>query len=436
MENESVKVEKICVVIMKGKLKVEVSIQITFIIASNLLMPRVIRIINRLNLGGPTYNAAYLTKYLAPEFETLLIAGVKKESEESSEFILKQLEVEPLIILEMSRELSPLRDVIAYKKISAVIKKFKPDIVHTHAAKAGALGRVAAIRNKVPVLVHTFHGHFFHSYFSSFKTKVFADIERFLAKRCEAIIALSETQKHEIGTVYKICEPEKIRVVPLGFDLSRFDADRDEKRKKFREKYSLAEDEVAIGIIGRMVPVKNHSLFIKALKSVLEKTSLGIKAFIIGDGEERSKMELLASQCAIEFSLPEKNNPSAKLVFTSWMKDVDLAVAGLDIIAMTSLNEGTPVSLIEAQAGSKPIVATAVGGIEDVVIPNETALLSPSEDVEAFAENMLKLVEDKMLREKMQTKGKEFVMNRFSYQRLTNDMAKLYRELLNKHRIG
>ncbi|HLG33718.1 MAG TPA: glycosyltransferase [Bacteroidia bacterium] len=397
-------------------------------------MPRIVRIINRLNLGGPTYNAAYLTKYLAPEFETILVAGVKKDTEESSEFILKKLGVEPVIIPQMSRELSPLKDIAAYNKISSIIRKYKPDIVHTHAAKAGALGRVAAIRNKVPILVHTFHGHFFHSYFSTPKTIIFAGIERWLAKRCDAIVALSETQKHELGMEHRICEPEKIRVVPLGFDLARFSEGKEEKRKIFREKYFLSENEIAIGIIGRMVRVKNHPLFVKALKIVLEKTSHKVKAFIIGDGEERNKIETLAAQCGIEFASPEKKNPQAKLIFTSWMKDVDVAISGLDIIAMTSLNEGTPVSLIEAQAGSKPVVTTAVGGIEDVVIPGETALLSSSEDVETFAGNLLRLVEDKALREKMQLKGKEFVMERFSYQRLTSDMAELYRELLNKRK--
>ena len=395
-------------------------------------MPRIVRIINRLNLGGPTYNAAYLTKYLSPEFETILVAGVKKDTEESSEFILKELGVEPVIIPEMSRELSPRKDSIAYRRIAEIIKQFKPDVVHTHAAKAGALGRVAAMRNNVPVLVHTFHGHFFHSYFSSFKTEIFLGIERYLAKRCDAIVALSETQKRELGTEHRICEPEKIRVVPLGFDLRRFDSDKVQKRKLFREKYWLAENEIAIGIIGRLVPVKNHLLFVKALKIVFEKSSRKVKAFIIGDGEERNNIESLAAQCGIEISTPEKNNPDAKLIFTSWMKDVDVAISGLDIIAMTSLNEGTPVSLIEAQAGNKPVVTTTVGGIEDVVIPDETALLSPSENIEAFAKNLLKLVENRMLREKMQIQGREFVMNRFSYQRLAKDMADLYNELLNK----
>ena len=398
-------------------------------------MPRIVRIINRFNLGGITYNVSLLTKYLEPEYETILIGGVKQKSEESSEFILEQLGIKPVIIPEMSRQINLPDDVVAYRKISRIIRDFKPDIVHTHAAKAGALGRLAAFRNNVPVIVHTYHGHIFHSYFNSVKTKIFLGIERYLAKRSDVIIALSENQKKELTTMHRVCEPEKMRVIPLGFDLGRFYTDVEIKRKFFREKYLVEENEIAIGIIGRIVPVKNHALFIHSLKSVLEKTSKNIKAFIIGDGEDRKKIETLAEQSAIRFSTPEKNVPRAKLIFTSWMRDVDVAVAGLDIIAMTSLNEGTPVSIIEAQAGSKPVVATSVGGIENVVIAGETALLSPSDHVEKFSSNLLEVIENENLRKKMSQKGHEFVNNRFSYQRLAKEMSALYSELLVKKHL-
>lgn len=395
-------------------------------------MPRIIRIVNRLNLGGPTYNALYLTKYLAPEFETILVAGVKQETEESSEFILRALGVEPVIIPQMSRDISPFKDIISYNKIDSILKKFKPDIVHTHAAKAGALGRVAAIRNKVPVLVHTFHGHFFHSYFSSYKTKIFLKIEQYLARHCDAIIALSETQKKELSIDFPVCSPEKIRVIPLGFDLAKFSVDMEAKRNAFRKQYHLTGHEIAVGIIGRIVPVKNHSLFLNALKIVLETSRTPVKAFIVGDGEDRNKIESLAASLNIPFSTAEKNNPDARLIFTSWIKEIDTVVAGLDIVAMTSLNEGTPVSIIEAQAGGKPVVATSVGGIDDVVIKGETALLSASENPEAFARNLLLLAEDEALRKKMQGKGQQFVAERFGYKRLVRDMSLLYNELLSR----
>ncbi|MBL7928663.1 MAG: glycosyltransferase [Bacteroidia bacterium] len=394
-------------------------------------MPRVIRIINRLNLGGPTYNAAYLTRHLAPEFETLLVAGVHSEGEESSEHVVKSIGVEPFIISEMSRELSMMNDVASFRKIKKVIKDFKPDIVHTHAAKAGALGRIAAIQCKVPVLVHTYHGHYFHSYFHPVKTKVFLEIERWLARKTDAIVAISETQKHELGTVHKVCPPEKIHVIPLGFDLTRFTVNMDAKRKQFREKYGVKNDETAIGIIGRLVPVKNHSMFLKAIQKVFAVTKLPVKAFIIGDGEDRKKIELEASSLALAYSTPEKKNESAQLIFTSWIKDIDVAVAGLDIIALTSFNEGTPVSLIEAQAAGKPVVSTKVGGVEEVIIENETGLLCKSDDAETFASQLLKLTDDSEMRMRFSLNAGKHVMQRYHVNRLVDDMRQLYRKLLS-----
>lgn len=393
--------------------------------------PRVLRIINRLNLGGPTFNAAYLSKYLAPEFETLLVSGMKDEAEESSEFIVKNLDLHPVYIPEMYRELNPFRDYKSYFKIRKIIKEFKPDIVHTHAAKAGAVGRLAAAHSKVPIIIHTFHGHVFHSYFSPTKTRAFIEIERYLAKRTTKIITLSQLQLHELADEFKIAPREKFEIVPLGFDLTRFTYKQEEKRKAFRDKYNLADDEFAIGIVGRLVPIKNHSLFLEALKIVSEKTNKKIRAFIIGDGEDRAKIEAKAVELGLRFNnqnLSEKNI----LTFTSWMKDVDVANAGLDAIVLCSNNEGTPVSLIEAQASAKPIVSTKVGGIENIVLENETALLSARGDAAALAENLFRLAESPELQKHLSQAGRAHVLQKFSYQRLCSDMAALYHRLLDK----
>lgn len=395
-------------------------------------MPRVIRIINRLNLGGPTYNAAYLTRHLAPEFETLLVAGVHSEGEESSEHIVKSIGVEPYIIPEMSRKLTFMNDVVSFRKIKKIIREFKPDIVHTHAAKAGALGRIAALQCKVPVMVHTYHGHYFHSYFSPLKTKVFLEIERWLARKTDAIVAISNTQKHELGTIHKVCPPAKIHVIPLGFDLSRFTENRDAKRRQFREQYGLKGHDIAIGIIGRLVPIKNHPMFLKAIRSVLAESAFPVKAFIIGDGEDRNKIEQEATQVGLSFSTPEKKDESARLIFTSWIKEIDIAVAGLDIIALTSYNEGTPVSLIEAQAAGKPVVSTQVGGVEEVIIENETGLLCQSNDAEIFARQLLKLTEDPELRKNFSLNAGDHVIKRYHVNRLVEDMRQLYRNLLSR----
>lgn len=395
-------------------------------------MTKVLRIINRFNLGGPTYNVAYLSKYISPEFETLLVGGAKDESEESSDFIVENLGLKPVIVEEMMREINLKNDYAAYRKIKKIIQEFKPDIVHTHASKAGTLGRLAAFSCNVPIIVHTFHGHVFHSYFGKLKTTFYKNIERFLAKRSTAIIAISEKQKKELVEIHRICNAEKIHVIPLGFDLSKFQEDQEAKRKSFRTIYNLDDDEIAISIIGRLVPVKNHALFLEGLKIIAEKTSKKIRAFIIGDGESRLEIETKAKELNIPFVNGMKSSEKALLTFTSWIKEIDVALAGSDIITLTSFNEGTPVSLIEAQAANKPIVSTNVGGIENVVIPDETALLCANNDLLEFSDQLLKLIENDDLRSKMAQKGWHHVHEKFHYTRLVSDMEIFYQKLLKK----
>lgn len=392
-------------------------------------MTKVLRIINRFNLGGPTYNVAYLSKYMSNDFETLLVGGAKDDTEESSNFILENLGLKPVIVEEMLREIDFKNDYIAYKKLKKLILEFKPDIVHTHASKAGTLGRLAAASCGVPIIIHTFHGHVFHSYFGKFKTAFYKKIERYLAKKSTVIIAISEIQKHELVNVHKICKADKVKVIPLGFDLSKFQENITDKRKLFRSKYNLDEDEIAISIIGRLVPIKNHTLFLEALKIVSEKTSKKIRAFIVGDGEERQTIELKAKELGIPFVDGTQSNKKALLTFTSWIKEIDVVLSGSDIIALTSFNEGTPVSLIEAQAANKPIVTTNVGGIENVVLPNETALLCNNNDTNQFSEALLRLIEEDNTRLYMSTKGWSHVKEKFHYTRLVKDMEILYKSL-------
>jgi glycosyltransferase involved in cell wall biosynthesis len=348
--------------------------------------------------------------------------------EESSEHIIEDLGIEPLYIEEMYRELSPLKDYKSYQRIRKIIADFKPDIVHTHAAKSGAVGRLAALHAGVPVILHTFHGHVFHSYFGAAKTRVFLEIERYLGKRSSAIITLSDIQKKELVDDFKIASTDKFHIVPLGFNLSKFTEHQAEKRAAFRAEWNIADDEVAIGIVGRLVSVKNHPLFFKAIKKLTEQTDKKIRAIIIGDGEDRIALEKLANELGLSFSA--EKNKNATLTFTSWRKDIDVTNAGMDIIALSSLNEGTPVSLIEAQASGKPIVSTNVGGIANVVQEGKTALLSPSGDVAAFTANLLQLVEDENLRKSLSGHGVAYVLENFSHLRLAKDMAELYRRLL------
>ena len=395
-------------------------------------MPRVLRILNRFNLGGPTYNAVFLTRFLQPEFETLLVGGANDESEESSLFIANRYGVEPVILPEMKREIGFISDWKAYRRIKKIIREFKPDIVHTHASKAGALGRRAAAYCDVPVVVHTFHGHVFDAYFSGIKSGMYQRIERKLAVKTTKIIALSENQKEDLVEKYKICQAGKVDIIPLGFDLDRFAADDGQRRKKFREKYLLADDDVAVGIIGRLVPIKNHSFFLDAFLEV-KKQNPKLKAFIIGDGESRGDIENKIRKLGLRLCNHGNIEAETDVIMTSWIKDVEEVLAGLDVVALTSLNEGTPVSLIEAQAAGCPVVSTEVGGIRSVVIPGVTALLSPAEDLKRFSANLARVAGDPDFRNKLGLKGWNFVHERFHYSRLAGDMKNLYHSLLNGH---
>lgn len=396
-------------------------------------MPKVLRIINRFNLGGPTYNAAYLSKLLPNDFETLLVGGEIDESEAASQYILDELGLKPVIIPEMRREINLRNDVKAYKKLKAIIKEFQPDIVHTHASKAGTLGRLAAASCKVPVIIHTFHGHVFHSYFNKAKTNLFKRIERSLSKKSTKIIAISDKQKDELGIEHKIAPLSKIEVVPLGFDLSRFQTGMTHKRAVFREQYNIKEDELAIGIIGRLVPVKNHNLFLEAIAIVLKKITKKVKILIVGDGEDHDNLREKCLSLGIPYSDKNFETCEGPVIFTSWIKEIDAVNAGLDIVALSSLNEGTPVSLIEAQAANKPIVSTNVGGIQNIVREKVTALLSEVEDVEAYAKNLLSLLENDLQRTEMSKEGWNHVREKYSCERLAKDMAVLYNKLLEEH---
>lgn len=383
---------------------------------------RILRIINRFNLGGPTYNAAYLTKYLPDDYETILVGGNHEESEGSSMHIIDELGLDPIIIPEMQRAINPKKDRIALKKIQQLIADFKPDIVHTHASKAGALGRKAAHKAGVAQIYHTFHGHVFHSYFGTLKTNLYKKIERNLAKKSTKIIAISEIQKKELSEVHQICPANKIAVIPLGFDLARFYTNKEEKRINFRKEWNINDDEIAIGIIGRIVPIKDHAFFVNVIEKVLQKTSQKIRVFIVGDGEDKSKIQELIGSKKMTYS---ENKERATFQFTSWIKDIDHLNAGMDIICLTSKNEGTPVSLIEAQASGKPIVSTNVGGIENVIIPNKTGLLSQVGDLNQFSNNLTQLIEDKALRLSMEKFGQKKSLE-FSYNKLIENTNSLY----------
>lgn len=385
---------------------------------------KVLRIINRFNIGGPTYNATFLTRFISDDYETLLIGGLPEENESDSLHILEEYGVKALLIEEMKRTPNFFNDRKAYHKIKEIIRDFEPDIVHTHAAKAGALGRKAAKSMNVPIIVHTYHGHVFHSYFGLLKTSLYKFIERRLAKISTGIVAISDIQKQELSVQHNICSPSKIKVIQLGFDLNRFHEAIDTKRQQTREKFQIEEDELAVAIIGRLAPVKNHQLFLNSIAEIASKTSKKVKFFIVGDGDEKQAIETRIK----ELALPDNFN----IIMTSWIKDISSFNPGMDLICLTSLNEGTPVSLIEAQAANIPILTTDVGGVRDVVKENVTGYVVSNDSLLEFAEKLLFLIENDSIRNEMSQNGWEFVKSTFHYTTLVKNMENYYSELINK----
>lgn len=383
---------------------------------------KVLRIINRFNIGGPTYNATFLSAFMGPEYETLLVGGLPEEGESDSLFIVDKYGVKPMLINEMVRNPSISSDRKAYKRLKQIIEEFKPDIVHTHAAKAGALGRRAAISCNVPVVIHTFHGHIFYSYFGKVKTSIYKSIERRLAVKSDAIVAISEIQKYELSKVHRIADEKKITVVPLGFDLIPFRDKRISQRETERKKYNLENDEVAIAIVGRLAPIKNHLYFLEVIEAVLKQTNKKIRVFIVGNGTEKELIESKLKE--IERSCP------GVIEMTSWIEDIGTFNSAMDIICLTSKNEGTPVSLIEAQAAGIPVVTTDVGGVRDIIIEGETGHVVPLERQDLFIEKLLDLIENEKKREKMSQNGWNHVEQKFHYMTLVHNMKKLYSRLL------
>ena len=328
----------------------------------------------------------------------------------------------------------------ALGKLRGLIQEFDPHIIHTHTAKAGTLGRLAGIslnglrrRNRRIKLVHTFHGHVFHSYFGRWKTLAFIQMEKFLARFTHRIVVVSPLQKQDICGRYGIAEPDKVKVIPLGFDLSPY-VHESTVREEWRLK--LFPDSTArttiVGIVGRLTPVKNHRLLLTAAKVLKEAGSAhDFRFLIVGDGELKEALMTLASQSGID----------GRVVFSGWQRDMASLYSAMDLVALTSLNEGTPVTLIEAMAAGKPVVATAVGGIPDILgaidrgetgsykLAERGVLLLPGE-ADALAKALLFMNENRERVKALAEKACEFVLEHYSLKRLVKDCELLYEELM------
>jgi glycosyltransferase involved in cell wall biosynthesis len=383
---------------------------------------KVLRIINRFNLGGPVYNVTYLTKFLPKPFETKLVGGCATSSEQDATFILESHGVEFEKLGSMSRSIRVLSDLRTFFVLIKLIKRYKPTIVHTHASKAGALGRIAAKLMGVPVIVHTYHGHVFHGYFNPMVTKMVIFLEQFLGRISTKIITISPEQQQEIVNKFKVVPLEKTCIIPLGFDLKRFEESQT-KRDELRTDAGILNEQCAVAIVGRLAPIKNHRLFIDAAALVHSQYPNEFIFYVVGDGELKTEIK----------SYLEKTYPllNENIVFTSWIADMTTFYPAMDIVCLTSLNEGTPVSLIEAQASGIPVISTNVGGVKDIVQANETGIIMEGRAQDELAKHLIELHLNRSLRMKMSQNARNFVKEKFTYQRLVDDMDSLYKTLLS-----
>jgi glycosyltransferase involved in cell wall biosynthesis len=376
--------------------------------------PSVLRVITRLNIGGPARHVGYLTRALpAHWFRTALVSGSETPGEGR---------IEPGVpyttIPELQREVSPVRDVIALRRLRAIVRRSQPAIVHTHLAKAGLLGRVAAGSGPSPIRIHTFHGHVLDGYFGMAASTTFLGIERALAHRCSALIAVSEAVRDELYDL-GIGRADQWHVVPVGLELNHLLGDPP-ARDRARAVLGLPASGSVVGIVGRLVPIKDHETFI-AMAALVGQASPDVTFAIIGDGERRRALEV-----AVPPALRDR------IVFTGWQTDLASVYAALDVVVLTSLNEGTPVALIEAAAAGRPVVATDVGGVRDVVRHGETGALVPAGNAAATSMEVLRIVRDEALAREWGMAGRRWVRSRFAANRLASDTARLYRELLER----
>lgn len=386
-------------------------------------MIKLLRIITRLNIGGPAIHTILLSSTLNKNgYKDILICGKVSESEGDMIYLARDKGLDPITVPTLGRDISFKKDVQAFISLYSIIRKEKPDIIHTHTAKAGALGRLAAIFAGVPVKIHTFHGHVFDGYFNPFRAKLFIFIERFLALFTDKVIAVSDSVKDDIVNRLKVAKNSKSTVIPLGFELEKF-LRCEAKKGIFRKKIGLSDDALLVGIVGRLVPIKNHRMLLDVARTILNKNSnLNIKFLIVGDGELKNILMVYT----------KKLNLENHVIFTGWIEDLASVYADLDVVALTSLNEGTPVSLIEAMASAKPVIATAVGGVRDLISEDKNGLLANSNDAEDFSKKLLKLLEDNDMRLKFGIHGRGFVKEKYSKNRLVADIENLYKECLKE----
>jgi glycosyltransferase involved in cell wall biosynthesis len=386
------------------------------------------RLIARLNTGGPAIHVVHLAEALDPtRFRTRLITGRITEDEGDMTYYARERGVEVTEITGMSRLLSPLGDLRSFLTLLRLFRRERPVIVHTHTAKAGTVGRLAAYVARVPVIVHTFHGHVLGGrYFSRLKTRFFLEVERQLARATDRLVVLTNFQAREMSESLRVAPSDRFTVIPLGLDLQPFaDADRAAARSRLRAELGIDQDRPVVGIVGRMVPVKNHELLFDAMVLLSHRMDLAPHLIVVGSGERERTLRSYVSDNGVEDVVH----------WLGWRKDLPQIFPAFDVTVLTSLDEGTPVSLIESLASGTPVVSLAVGGVPEIFDGGELGCLVHSawdDEVAAGLDSVLASPPSPEDRER----ARKLVLERFSIQRLAEDVERLYVEALKQAGVG
>lgn len=388
---------------------------------------RILRVIARLNMGGPAIHVSSLAAGLEPRgYETTLVAGSLARGEDSMAFLAERLDIPVRTIPELQREVSPIDDARSVRRMREIIRELRPHILHTHTAKAGAIARAAALVSgaaRPPILVHTFHGHVLKGYFDPVRTAFFKEVERSLARVTDALVAVSPEVRDELVAA-GIAPREKFSVIRLGIPLEERLGDAT-AGLDYRRLYGISESAFVVGWVGRMTDVKDTDAVLEIVGAARDR---GLEAVLVmvGDGPDRVRLEQLAHDIGIARST----------FFVGYQPEVAGYYRLFDAFLLPSVNEGTPVSAIEALASGTPVVATRVGGVPDVVRDGEDGFLFEPGDTDDAAERLALLASDATLRSALGASGRERVLRRYSVSRLVEDVDRLYRSLLSERGLG
>ena len=383
---------------------------------------KVVRVIARLNVGGPALHVAYLTEGLADRgYDTTLVAGSLARGEESMAHVAQQRGAKIVPLAALHREISPLRDARAIVRLARLLRTDRPQILHTHTAKAGAVGRFAALLAgdaRPPIIVHTFHGHVLRGYFNPLMTLGFRTLERWLATFTTKLIAVSPEVRDDLVRL-GVAPAEKFAVVRLGIELGERVGGGVAVRRETRRLMGISDEAFVVGWVGRMTAVKRTDDVLRAFRELLDQVA-DAWLVLVGDGPDRAHLERYAHELGV----------ARRCLFLGYQNDVARFYEAMDTLLLPSGNEGTPVSVIEALAAERPAVATRVGGIPDVVRDGVDGFLVEVGDASGLATRLAELAGDPALREQMGRAGRTRVLDRYAVERLVDDVDKLYRELL------